>query len=177
MDFNSLTPPYFHVLMGSRGEFGRYAYLLNYHGDRQYAVRWVRGAKMRRVDDLFDEFSAAFQFPDYFGGNWPGFDECICDLEWLPAKGYIVMAFDAWNILGDNVLDRPAFVRIMASTCKYWATKHVKFPSKELEPIPFHVLFHCEESTAADAVLEFLRPVAPDVHVVPLKEIEGARMP
>ncbi len=177
MDFSSLDSPYFHVLVGTRKEFGQYAYWLNYQSGSQHAVRWVRGTKMRRVDDLFDEFSAAFQFPDYFGGNWPGFDECIRDLDWLPAKGYIVLVFDAWNLLGDETLDRPAFVRIMAHACKYWATEHTEFSSKELKPVPFHVLFHCEESAAVDSVLEFLRLVDPNIPVGPVKKIDGATMP
>jgi hypothetical protein len=29
------------------------------------------------------EFAASFQFPYYFGENWPAFDECINDLSWL----------------------------------------------------------------------------------------------
>jgi len=47
-------------------------------------VRLVRGAKMRTTARLFDEISAAFQFPCYFGENWDALDECLNDIDWLP---------------------------------------------------------------------------------------------
>lgn len=56
------------------------------HGwaDTGLTVRTVRGSKMLTEDQLFTEVSAALQFPYYFGENWPAFDECLADLEWLP---------------------------------------------------------------------------------------------
>jgi hypothetical protein len=45
-----------------------------------YEARFCRGSKMQTLDALFDEFSAAWQFPYYFGYNWAAFDECLSDL-------------------------------------------------------------------------------------------------
>ena len=36
------------------------------------------------------EAAEAMHFPDYFGNNWNAFEECIRDLEWIPAQGYII---------------------------------------------------------------------------------------
>lgn len=45
----------------------------------------------RDIDSLFESFKDAFFFPDYFGGNWVAFDECLNDLDWLDAEGYVLI--------------------------------------------------------------------------------------
>lgn len=65
-------------------------------------VRAVRGSKMRTEDQLFTEVSAALQFPYYFGENWPAFDECLADLEWLPrGSGFVFVVYEAEQVLAD----------------------------------------------------------------------------
>lgn len=58
-------------------------------------VRVVRGRKMRNLRALFNEFAAALQFPLYFGENEDAFNECIAELETLPAgEGYVVTVIE-----------------------------------------------------------------------------------
>ncbi|HNP86504.1 MAG TPA: barstar family protein [Kouleothrix sp.] len=33
----------------------------------------------------------AIQFPGYFGANWDAFEECLNDLSWVPALGYVLL--------------------------------------------------------------------------------------
>ena len=54
----------------------------NSHIEGRYSA-YIRGARCRSVSDFFKEYSAAFQFPAYFGENWNAWDECACDLDWL----------------------------------------------------------------------------------------------
>ena len=42
-----------------------------------------------RKDQLFAVYVNELRFPDYFGGNWDAFEECLRDLSWLP-KGSVV---------------------------------------------------------------------------------------
>lgn len=39
---------------------------------------------------LFARLAEAFAFPAYFGRNWDALDECLRDLSWLPAEGYVL---------------------------------------------------------------------------------------
>lgn len=34
------------------------------------------------------------EFPSYFGQNWDAFEECLRDLTWLPARGYLLLYDD-----------------------------------------------------------------------------------
>ena len=70
------------------------------------SLRFVRGAKMETVGELFDEFAAAFQFPYYFGENWAAFDECIADLEWIESDIYITVITTASKLLANESLDQ-----------------------------------------------------------------------
>ena len=54
---------------------------------------------MRTLDALFDEMAAAFQFPYYFGENWDALDECLADLSWLPAAGYVILIRESSEVL------------------------------------------------------------------------------
>ena len=57
---------------------------------------------MRTLRGLFDEFAASLQFPLYFGENRDAFNECICELETLPAgEGYVLTIVEPDQVLAD----------------------------------------------------------------------------
>jgi hypothetical protein len=56
-----------------------------------WATRLVDGAVMRDRASMFDEFAAACEFPEWFGGNWDAFVDCLRDLSWIPGKGVVVL--------------------------------------------------------------------------------------
>lgn len=71
--------------------------------DAGLTVRTVRGPKMGTVERLFDEVAAALQFPYYFGENWPAFDECLSDMDWLPMSvGVVVVILEAEHVLANT---------------------------------------------------------------------------
>jgi len=52
-------------------------------------------ASVTSEDELLRELARVFRFPDYFGENWDALDECLRDLEWLPARGYLLRVHNA----------------------------------------------------------------------------------
>lgn len=106
------------------------------------AARLVRGRKMRTLDGLFDEFAAAHQFPLYFGENWAAFDECLADLETLPAgKGYVVTITEPEQVLADA---GDAALRLLAdsleSAAAAWSQPVELGEWWDRPAIPFHVV-------------------------------------
>ena len=138
MRFDSPEPPYLYLSIANPKEFADYAYRLNYEKGSELAVRVVRGHKMQRLSDLYDEIAAALQFPDYFGENWDAFEDCLTDLDWLPAAGYVLLVSRANEVLSEEPEKQfETFVSVLATACEEWA--------RAATPKPFHVLLQCEE--------------------------------
>ena len=90
---------------------------------------YLRGSRCKTEDHFFHEISAAFQFPFYYGENWPATDECLCDLEWLNASAlYIVvddfsLMFSGQFHIQENLKNRVVkYFEIMA---EYWKEQNV----------------------------------------------------
>jgi hypothetical protein len=80
------------------------------------AVRFVRGHKMRTLDGLFDEVSAACQFPYYFGENYAALAECLGDLDWLNSSRLVLMISRFSELLADEPIEIRAFSRALANS-------------------------------------------------------------
>lgn len=62
------------------------------------AVVEIRGDEIATDRDLFAAIATAMKFPDYFGMNWDALDECLRDMDWLPAAGYVLVVRDATEL-------------------------------------------------------------------------------
>jgi hypothetical protein len=49
------------------------------------------GSNVGTREQLFDRFSTELGLPDYFGGNWDAFDECMQDLHWVETKRVVIV--------------------------------------------------------------------------------------
>lgn len=108
-------------------------------------VRVLRGRKMRTVQSLMDEFSAAFQFFDEFGENWYALNECLCCLdEWMPSQSYVVVIRDAAEVLIEEDLDELKWLLLtIQEVGQSWATPVVDNDRFNRGAIPFHAVFKC----------------------------------
>jgi hypothetical protein len=98
--------------------------------ERGFFVAAIDGGSVNSDTALFHVLGQAFNFPDYFGENWDAFEECIRDLEWVPAAGYICV-----------VRDTETFFRVAPRTAgmllEIWAHASVKWSK---EQTPFHLI-------------------------------------
>jgi hypothetical protein len=105
-------------------------------------VRRLSGRRMRTLGDLFDEFAARLEFPDYFGKNWPALSECLSDLEWLPGSGYAIVVLESDLVLVDgDPGDLEVLLRTLERVADAWS-----HPIEQGEPwdrpaVPFHLVF------------------------------------
>ncbi|MFE4541285.1 barstar family protein [Arthrobacter sp. NPDC056727] len=110
--------------------------------DASLTVRSVRGSKARTLESLFDEFSAALQFPYYFGENWPAFSECLADLDWLSAQtGFVVVIYEASQLLQDEQSEElAALVRAIYNAAASFGEPLNDSEWWDRPALPFHVV-------------------------------------
>jgi len=111
------------------------------------ALRVIKGRHCKTPANLFAEFARALEFPDYFGHNWDALEECLADLEWLPAKGYILLITDAGCVLPGDEEEYETFLEILRDAGEAWGSGQAGMGMRR--PTPFHVMFAVSEREKA----------------------------
>jgi len=110
-----------------------------------FVLRVINGKKCATSAGLFTEFARALGFPDYFGHNWDAMEECLADLEWLPAKGYVLLLTDAQAVLADDEDEYETLLEILSDAGEAWSKGQAGGGSKA---IAFHALFAVSDQEA-----------------------------
>jgi hypothetical protein len=148
--------PWLHVLAASESDAYDAVWGLERLPASNAVCRFLRGRKATRQASLFDEMAAALQFPYYFGENWDAVDECLADLEWLPADAYVLCFSEAGRLMADEApAQRLQLFNVLQTAAREWSGRTGKI---------FHVLFQC--SADGQAALSKHLPLAQFPHDV-----------
>jgi RNAse (barnase) inhibitor barstar len=120
------------------------------HPPTGLTLKVIKGRHCKTPANLFDEFARALEFPDYFGHNWDALEECLTDLEWLPAKGYILLVTDAAHLLPNDDTEYETFLEILRDAGEAWGSGQAGMGARRATP--FHVLFAVSEGEKAKRV-------------------------
>jgi RNAse (barnase) inhibitor barstar len=55
-----------------------------------FAFFHIEGKNITRKEQFLNHVATALHFPKDFGHNWDAFEECLTDLEWVDADGYVI---------------------------------------------------------------------------------------
>jgi RNAse (barnase) inhibitor barstar len=55
-----------------------------------FAFFHIEGKNIARKEQLLSHAATALHFPKSFGQNWDGLEDCLTDLEWVDADGYVI---------------------------------------------------------------------------------------
>ena len=91
---------------------------------------------------VFEKLASALRFPDYFGRNWNSVDECLGDLEWMPAQGYVLIIHNSHSLWSSDLGLAGKLLSSWLSAAETWGKAG----------IPFHL------------VLPYIRMPPPQVH-------------
>lgn len=82
------------------------------------AVRRVALAGAAGKAALLERLAGALQFPQWFGGNWDALEDCLTDLSWIDARGYVLVIEDAGALPTD---ERGVFIDVLEAAASFWA--------------------------------------------------------
>lgn len=132
----STEPPYVELLVLKKGQ--------TYHDQISplpgFLVKEFQGRKCHTKAGLLGEFARGLDFPSYFGKNWDAFEDCLTDLHWLPAPGYLFIMTEAEQVLPDHDEEYGTFIKILEESGKMWGAEQDVRPA-----IPFHLLLTVAE--------------------------------
>ncbi|NMG76347.1 barstar family protein [Aromatoleum diolicum] len=75
--------------------------------------------------DFLRRIAGALHFPDWFGHNWDALADCLRDLSWLPADGYVIVLEHADRLRVAAEGDFTTALEILEETARDWAEEDV----------------------------------------------------
>jgi len=88
-------------------------------------VFYLDGREISSKAEFLSQAAKAMHFPAYFGANWDAFDECIIDLEWCPAQGYILI-YDRPDVFAASDPEQwKIALDILQSAVEYWREQNI----------------------------------------------------
>jgi len=92
-----------------------------------FAVVAVDFAGCTHKDEALERIAEALDFPDWFGSNWDALADCLFDLTWKPARGYVLVLdhVEAWR---DGArADFDTLVEVLNEAAALWALRRTPF--------------------------------------------------
>src|SRR5258707_916907 len=85
-----------------------------------FAFFHVDGKNITRKEQLMNHAATAFRFPNHFGNNWDALEECLTDLEWIDADGYVIYYDHIDGLLGAHPDQFETLVEILRDSVESW---------------------------------------------------------
>uniref|UniRef100_A0A832M2W6 Barnase inhibitor n=1 Tax=Oscillatoriales cyanobacterium SpSt-402 TaxID=2282168 RepID=A0A832M2W6_9CYAN len=88
--------------------------------ERNFKLFLIQGDRANNKAAFMHESAQVMNFPDYFGANWDAFEDCLTDLEWLPANGYVLLYLYPEHFAEAHPTDWSIVVSILQSAVEEW---------------------------------------------------------
>ncbi len=93
-----------------------------------------RGLRLYRLDlagvadksTLLAHFARTLRFPEHFGANWDALEDCLTDLAWDSAQGYVLLLEHADALFGQEALSAP-LIDLLNDVATWWDEQGVPF--------------------------------------------------
>ena len=86
---------------------------------------YIRGKRCQTDEAFFNEISASFQFPCYFGENWNALNDCLRDLDWLYFKKLFLVIDDFSTAYHGDEDGKRLLLKSLNMMLDYWRNKEI----------------------------------------------------
>jgi hypothetical protein len=80
---------------------------------------------------LLRTMAKQLDFPDWFGENWDALEDCLTDLSWHEAAGYVLL-LEQFHTLGSG--DLATLTDVLSSAAAFWAAQGKPFFAVFVDP-------------------------------------------
>jgi RNAse (barnase) inhibitor barstar len=84
-------------------------------------------SSVRSKRRLMEALAAGLALPDYFGANWDALADCLTDLEWMPAPGYVLMLRGLTGLARQSPKDYAILLEVLFDAAQFWREAGVPF--------------------------------------------------
>jgi RNAse (barnase) inhibitor barstar len=81
--------------------------------------------------DVFGVLAKSLNFPEWFGRNWDALEDCLSDLSWRQAGGYVLL-FRNFEALDQDQLG--ILIDVLASSAEFWVGRGKPFFAVFIDP-------------------------------------------
>lgn len=90
-------------------------------------VQHVDLAQARDKDEMLTMIGVSLGFPEWFGHNWDALNDCLLDMGWRPAEGYVTILEHCDGIHGRAEADFVKLMQTFQSAAEEWREDGVAF--------------------------------------------------
>jgi RNAse (barnase) inhibitor barstar len=90
-----------------------------------YPVFRINLAKAKDKEEMLANIGRAMNFPDWYGHNWDALMDCLADLGWLPAEGYVVILEHCDGIHGRAEADFVQTLQVFENAANEWREQRI----------------------------------------------------
>jgi RNAse (barnase) inhibitor barstar len=87
----------------------------------------VNLAKAGDKEQMLAAIAKALKFPDWFGHNFDALADCLADMAWKPADGYVVLLEHCDGIHGKAEEDFVSTLQVFEQTAADWREEGIPF--------------------------------------------------
>ena len=78
-------------------------------------------------EELLAHLARAMSFPAHFGGNWDALHDSLTDLDWIDAKGYVIVLERSKHFGAGHREEFAVATDVLRAVCDYWKTQGKPF--------------------------------------------------